>query len=104
MRTIDEVKAEIEELENGIDQFELDPDDYTDLYDEALNEGGPVRIGGLTFDPADIVKEMDPTAYRCGLNDFVDSMELEDSDEYREMLEQLEELQDELTDLENEEE
>ena len=103
MRTIDEVKAEIEELEKEIDQFELDEDDYTDLYDEALNEGGPVRIGGLEYDPAYVLREVDPTAYRCGLADFVAGMELTDSDEYRELVEQLEELQDELTDLEDEE-
>jgi len=57
-------------------RLELDTDDYAELYDELLNEQGPVNIGGLTFDPADIVKEMDPTAYRCGLLDFVDGMEL----------------------------
>ena len=102
MRTIDEVKEEIEELEKEIDRFELDPDNYGELYDEALNEGGPVRIGSLEYDPARVLREVDPIAYRCGLLDFVDSMELEDSDEYREMVERLEELQDELTDLENE--
>ena len=102
MRTIDEVKAEITEVEKEIDQFELDPDNYEELYDEMLSEEGPVRIGGLEYDPARVLREMDPIAYRCGLLDFVDGMELEDSEEYREMVERLEELQDELTDLENE--
>ena len=102
MTRIEELQNEIADLEKEIDRFELDTDDYEDLYDELLNEQGPVNIGGLTFAPADIVKEMDPTAYRCGLLDFVDNMELEDSEEYREMVERLEELQDELTDLENE--
>ena len=61
------------EIENELDP-EVDPEDFTDQYDEVLNESGEIVAGGITFDPAEILKEMDPTAYRCGLLDYVDSI------------------------------
>jgi hypothetical protein len=48
-------------------------------YEELLNECYPVvRIGGLTFDPAEIVKTLDPIAYDIGLSEFYDSLVEED--------------------------
>jgi len=43
-------------------------------YEESLNEAGLVSIGGVTFDPAYILLEMDPVAYREGFNDYCDAM------------------------------
>lgn len=41
------------------------------IFDEALNDSYPeVVIGGMTFYPAQILKECDPIAYRCALADF----------------------------------
>ena len=47
-------------------------DDY-DAYDESLDSEGTVSVMGLEFYPSQIIKELDPTAYRCGYNDWVDS-------------------------------
>lgn len=47
--------------------------DAEDLYDEALDGDGEVEVGGLTFYPSRIIRELDPTAYRCGFNDYMDS-------------------------------
>lgn len=47
-------------------------DDY-DAYDEALDSEGPVTVCGIGFYPSRILKELDPVAYRCGYNDWVDS-------------------------------
>lgn len=41
-----------------------------DQYDELLDQDGPVRVAGLEFNPSQILKELDPTAYRCGFNDL----------------------------------
>lgn len=49
-----------------------------EMYDEALDETGEVEVGYLHFMPSQIVKELDPIAYRTGFSDFVDSI----SDEY----------------------
>ena len=67
-KEIEELKAKIEAKKKELDNFEIDPDDYTEQYDDFLNEEGTVRVAGLEFDPAQIVKELDPTAYRCGLS------------------------------------
>lgn len=38
----------------------------------SLDESGPVNVCGLQFNPSQIWKELDPTAFRCGVNDFAD--------------------------------
>jgi hypothetical protein len=50
------------------------------------------------------LKEVDPIAYDCGLSDFVDGMDKEDEDDYRQLENELESLESELSDLESEEE
>ena len=102
-KAIEEKKAEIEEKQKEIDNFEIDPDDYTEQYDDFLNEEGTVRVAGLEFDPAQIVKELDPTAYRCGLVDYVDGIEKSDVKEYQELEEELEELENQLEEMEEQE-
>ena len=48
-----------------------------EMVDEMLDEGGPVRIGNLTFYRSEIVKRMDPVAYRIMLTEYAD-VEIED--------------------------
>jgi hypothetical protein len=46
-----------------------------DMYDEMLNDIYDVTvIGGSKFYPSQILREMDPIAYQCGFNDYVDSL------------------------------
>lgn len=93
MNDIDEIKSEIERLESR--KSELENGENTDEYEDMLNEGGEVKICGMTFYPADILREMDPTAYRCGLNDYNDS-------ELTDLEDQLEDLRDDLKRAEEE--
>lgn len=102
-KEIEELKAKINLKKMEIDNFEIDPDDYTEQYDDFLNEEGTVRVAGLEFDPAQIVKELDPTAYRCGLVDYVDGIEKSDVKEYQELEEELEELENQLEEMEEQE-
>ena len=54
-------------------EYSLDNAADKAAYDDMLNEcAGEVRIGSLVFDPARIVEELDPIAYRCGFNDWAD--------------------------------
>lgn len=101
-KEIEELKAKIKAKQAEIDNFEIDPDDYENEYCEMLNEEGPVKVAGLTFEADQIIRELDPTAYRCGLLDYVDGIEKSDVQEYQDLEEELEELESELTDLENE--
>jgi septal ring factor EnvC (AmiA/AmiB activator) len=100
-KAIEEMKAEIKTKEKELDNFELDNDDHEDQYRDMIEEfDGPVRIGSLEYSAARVLEEIDPTAYRCGLNDYVDSLEKEDDPKYKELEEELETLEDELSDLE----
>ena len=43
-----------------------------EMYDDLLDCDGPVRIGNLTYSASHVLREVDPVAYRCGFNDYVD--------------------------------
>lgn len=99
---IEEQKKQIARKIKEIDNFELDPDDYEDQYRDAIEEfSGPVRIGTLEYSAAHVLEEVDPTAYRCGLNDFVDSLDIRDDPKHAELCEELEEMDAMLSDLES---
>lgn len=54
---------------------EMSDDDLKEQYDELLDEiYGEVKLGNLTFSPSRIIRELDPIAYRTGLNDYEDSL------------------------------
>ncbi len=63
-KTIDELVEEkvVEELE-PIDQEEA----YNNMLDECYPE---VNIAGMTYSTSHALKELDPTAYRCGMSDY----------------------------------
>jgi hypothetical protein len=92
----------IQEIQNEIDNFEIDLDDYEDSFCESLDSEGSVTVCGMEYMPSLILREVDPTAYRCGLIDYVDGIDLQDVEEYQELKENLEELEDELVGLQEE--
>jgi hypothetical protein len=49
-------------------------EDIEEMYKEALDEMGEVKLGNLTFSPSRIIKELDPIAYRVGLNEYEDML------------------------------
>ena len=84
------------------DHIEGDPDDFTEQFDNLLDECGQVEAWGYSFYPSRILKELDPIAYQCGLNDFADSeFNPEDSDEFQALQEEIGELEDEIEYLES---
>ena len=45
-----------------------------EMYDEMLDDcEGPVELCGMTYSASQVLREVDPVAYRCGFNDYVDS-------------------------------
>lgn len=100
---IRKMQALIADKEKQQEQIELDPDDYEDQFDDELDESGTVKAGGYSFYPSQILKELDPVAYRCGLNDYADSVfDVEDSDEYKDLQEEIDQLKSDIEDLESE--
>lgn len=89
----------------------LTPLDTEELYANMLDECyGEAEIAGYTFSTSRALKELDPTAFRCGENDYIDSLSLVEieGDYYgQDAVEQerdglVEELESELSDLEEE--
>lgn len=55
--------------------------DALNMFDESLDECWPmVKVCDMEFTPSRALKELDPIAYRCGFNDWLDSEGLELSD------------------------
>lgn len=95
-----EIETRIAEIEDELKYFEIDPEDYEEQYCEMLDENGPVIIGSLTYPPSHVLAQVDPVAYRCGLNDYVNGLNVEDDPRYQELVEELEELKNELENTE----
>jgi len=53
-------------------------DQALEMYDDLLDDDGPVRIGNLTYSASQVLREVDPVAYRCGFNDYVDFLTEDD--------------------------
>ena len=102
MEMIEDIKRGIQEAQEEMDALTIDPDDCEDIYCEALDCEGPVYAGSIAFDPSHILRELDPTAYRCGLVDYVDGIDVADTAEYQELAEEIEELKAELEKREDE--
>ena len=100
---IAELTQQAKALQNQIDGFELDPDDYVDQYEEMLDEAHGDFLG---MNASYILKEMDQTAYRCGLLDYLDSLDQDEekmnNDDYVELIEELEEIESKIEELEEE--
>jgi predicted nucleic acid-binding Zn-ribbon protein len=96
---IAEKKTELKELEKEIDSFELDPDDYEDGYCNMLDKCYPELFN---MQPSRILRECDPTAYRCGLLDYADLLDLSDNSDYCELTNKQSDLETEISDLETE--
>lgn len=95
---IEELKKLIADKEKEIKNWEPDQDEYIEQYEEALDEQGDICIGSLHYSPSYVLKEVDSTAYDCGLNDYIDGLDLEPE----ELQQELEELENELEELEDE--
>ena len=98
--------ADLEVKKQEMDDYEIDPDSLEESYKDFLNEMEEMPNG---WDYSDVLERMDPIMYRCGLNDYADSFDKEEQDDYKELLEEYEEfdnindqLNDEIFDLEQE--
>ena len=96
-----EVKQAIYAKQAEIRNFSYESTD--DEYDSYLDGCyGDLDVCGSTFSASYALKNLDPTAYRCGKSDYDSEKDLDDVPEYVTLTEELEELEDKETDLENE--
>jgi len=63
----------------GEDGRHYSEQDMADQFEEMLDEVyGTVSVAGMEYDTARALKELDPIAYRCGMLDYVDSLDMEE--------------------------
>ena len=64
------------EYKTTMENYEPDETDYMNEYNQFLDEiYEEFSIGNVTFAPSRILEELDPIAYRIGLNEYVDDIE-----------------------------
>ena len=69
---VDDLSAEqIQAIVDNCESVDTNNSRFEDMYDQMLDEVG---IDTSQFDASRILKEIDPTAYRCGANDYLDSL------------------------------
>ncbi len=97
---IEDKQGEIATIQSNIETFEYICTE--EQFDEFLDDvEQSVSIYGIEFYPSDILKNCDPTAYRCAKIDYEADLELENCEEYKDMIIELEELETELDELES---
>ena len=57
----------------------MDTNFVTEMVDDIFDSEGDVEIGNLSFNRSQILKQLDPIAYREAVNGYIDSM-IEDLD------------------------
>lgn len=78
--------------------------DLEEMYKEMLDECcGPIHIGMLEYSASEVLKEVDPTAYRCGMNDHEYHLGLVEIEGEYYMFEDVEEALEEFAELQEEE-
>lgn len=50
-------------------------DTAVEMFEDALDCEGPVMVAGIAFNRSTILRECDPIAYNCYLNDYIASLE-----------------------------
>ena len=96
-----EVKQAIYAKQREIRNFSYESTD--DEYDSYLDEiYGDIDICNTPYSASYALKALDPIAYRCGKSDYDSEKDLDDVEEYQELTQELEELEDRESDLESE--
>ena len=98
----DELQTKISAVEDAITNYQIDTEDYAEEYEGYINnayEG--VKIGKVKYHPAYILRNLDNIAYSCGLQEYVDSIEVIDDPGYQQLLLDREILKDDLEMLES---
>ena len=108
MRTIEQVKTEIENLELNISELKAEIDNFeysmtdSEFGDILDKRYGEVDICGMTYSASYALNECDPVAYRSIKSDYEVSFDLDDCTEYTDMVEELESLESDLESLQDE--
>lgn len=96
---LDFLNKTLAELNNKLANFEIDESEHVEGYNDLLNE---IHGEFMGYNASYILEQVDPIAYRTGMVDFVDSLNIEDDSDYQAIQENIEELESEIGELESE--
>ena len=108
MRTIEQVQAEIENLELSISELKADiynfeysmtDSEFVELLNGVYDE---VNICGMIYSTSYALKNCDPVAYSCIKSEYEGIFDLDYCTEYTDMVEELESLENDLKSLKGE--
>lgn len=93
-------KEELKQAEKNLNNFEYTMTEYE--YDQMIDYTETnVTVFGIEFSPSEVLKKLDPTAYRCGKADYEASFDIEELTEYQDIQKDIEELKEHIEYLEN---
>jgi len=100
MKTETTLTTRIAELRKERDNFDasdyITESDFRDMLDECYE---PVDICGYKYDAGRALESVDPIAFRVGYADYTANYELDSIEEYRAIIEEMEELEAQLEEL-----
>ena len=97
---IKELKELIKETEEEIEDYETGTEDKISEYVEYIDGiHDLIVICDCTFNPSEVLRECDPTAFRCGYNDWIDNLITDLNDELEEQKSNLESAEADLKEL-----
>ena len=79
-------------------EYSCSDDEFNEHLDNCYDE---VEVCGYSYSASQALYELDPTAWRCAKNDYESEYDLDDCEEYQEILETLEELENQISDKES---
>ena len=96
-----DVRVVRDAVQDLIDTFELTATDFTDEFDEMIDDTyEDVTIVGNYYKSSYAFKNVRPTDYRLALQEYVDNIDKEDVPSYRDLLIELEGLDEAISELE----
>lgn len=103
----DEIQSQIDSIEESIQALQADINNFEyecseSDFNDYLDQDGEQHTSVGSFYPSDILKSCDPISYRCAKSDYESEYDLDDCEEYTNMVEQLGSLEDDLASLESE--
>lgn len=78
-------------------EISRDDSDYRDYLNDSEDTA---TICGHEYAAGYALEQVDPTAFRCGMVDWIDTLDKEDEDDYKGLMQEEEDIEDEITDLE----
>lgn len=107
MTTLSTLKIDLGIYQENLRQTEYDLNNFeytvsNDEYDQIIDDmESKIYVFGIEFSPSEVLKRLDPTAYRLAKMEYEASFDVEDLTEYQDLQQEVEDLTEHIEYLEN---